>query len=187
MSSDRKTENWRKELEAFLVAEEVAPPRGVADGVLTHVQRDLNPSLKHVSAKLFGLHALAGSLITLVCPQLGVGPVMGGHGIMHLFMGFGPVACSAVCGALFLGTSALFATLFLRREELRLARRYGFLNVTLLATLSFAGLMLAGGQADRLSYGFWISGAVFAGWAILGLGASIRLRPVPALISSRRR
>lgn len=177
MSSEDKNYEWLKEFESFLKSEGVTPPRAVNQTILGCVRADLNPSFKLVSAKLFALHALGAGIVSLFCPQLGVGPIIGGHGIMHLFMQYGPLACAALCGAVFLGLSTLLATIFLRREELRLANRYRFLNVTGLASISFAGLMLAGGHSDQLSYAFWIAGAVFMGWMILKFGSLIRLRP----------
>ncbi|MBY0371949.1 hypothetical protein K2X33_14785 [bacterium] len=177
MSADKKSHEWLKDFETFLKQEEKFPPAAVNQAVLAQVCSDLNPSLKVVVAKLFGLHAIGATIVALFCPQLGVGPIIGEHGIMHLFMYYGPLVCAALCGGIFLGISAILATIFLTREELRLANRYRFLNVTLLASLSFAGLMLAGGSADRFSYAFWILGAVVTGWSILKLGERIRLRP----------
>jgi len=176
MSSDKKSQEWLKEFESFLTAEEVIPPRSASYAVLSAVRADLNPSWKQVSTKLWGLHALGAGMVSLFCPQLGVGPLIGGHGIMHFFMQYGPLACAALCGALFLGLSTLLAALFLNKEELRLASRYRFLHVTLLASISFAGLMLAGGRSAQLDYTFWIAGAIASGWLMLTIGSSLRLR-----------
>lgn len=177
MSPENRNQEWLREFETFMKPDQATPPHSISQAVLARVRTDLNPSLKVVSAKLFGLHAVGAGIVALFCPQLGVGPVVGGHGIMHLFMQFGPLVCASICGAIFLGVSAVLATIFLEREELRLANRYRFLNITLLASISFAGLMLAGGSADRLSYAFWIMGAVVTGWMTLKMGASLRLRP----------
>lgn len=177
MSPDYKSREWLREFESFLRIEDSSPPRAVSEMIRASVKMDLEPSLKLVTAKLFGLHAVAISLVLLVCPQLGVGPLIGGHGIMHFFMAFGRLPCAALCGGLLLGLSSLLVTLFLRREELRLADRYRFLNVTLLASVSFAALMLAGGESDQMSYAFWILGALAAGWSTLRIGSSVRLRP----------
>jgi len=170
-------QDWLKEFQSFMKEQPIATPRFIDDIILSNVKKDLNPSLGAVLAKLFGLHALGAAIVSLFCPQLGVGPVIGEVGIMSLFMQFGPLACAALCGAIFLGVSTALATIFLSREEFRLANQYRFLNISLLASISFAGLMLAGGRADQLSYAFWIVGAMGMGWTILRLGASIRLRP----------
>lgn len=184
MSRENRSLEWLKDFESFLRIEEVAaPPRAVSESIRAAVKADLEPSLKLVAAKLFGLHVIAIGLVVLVCPQLGVGPLLiGGHGVMHVFMAFGRLPCAALCGGLLLGISSLLVTLFLRREELRLADRYRFINVTLLASVSFAALMLAGGESDQLSYAFWILGALAAGWSTLRIGASVRLRAPQVVI-----
>ena len=176
MSPINKSQEWLKEFESFLRMEESTPPRTVSETIRSAVRADLEPSLKLVAAKLFGLHSIAIGLVTLVCPQLGVGPLIGHHGVMHFFMAFGRLPCAALCGGLLLSVSAMLVTFFLRREELRLADRYRFLNVTLLVSVSFAGLMLAGGESDQMSYAFWILGAIIAGWLTLRIGSSVRLR-----------
>lgn len=175
MTPENRSHEWLREFESFLKQEDAFPPASVNRAILSQVRADLNPQPKLVAAKLFGLHAMGAGIVSLFCPQLGVGPVMGGHGIMHFFMQYGPVACATICGALFLSLSTVLVTAFLTREELRLANRYGLLSITLLVSISFAGLMLAGGTADRLSYLAWIVGAVGTGWTILKLGAAVRL------------
>ncbi len=170
------SEEWLKEFNSFVNQKEIEPPLTSTRAILSKVHNDLNPSLKTTSAKLFGLHAVAAVIVFIFCPQLGVGAMIGGHGLMHFFMQFGPVACAALCGSIFLSTSALFATVFLTREELALANRYRFLNVSFLAALTFVGLILAGGEADRVSYVAWILGALTAGWITFKVGASIRIK-----------
>lgn len=167
---------WMEEFKEFVAVKEIEPPRNVTRAVFSKVASDLNPSLKLIAAKLFGLHAVAGAIVLFFCPQLGVGALMGGHGIMHFFMYYGPVVCAGLCGAIFLGTSALFSTVFLTREELLIANRYRFLNVSFLAALSFVGIILSGGEADKLSYLSWIFGALTTGWVVLKLGALVRFR-----------
>lgn len=185
MSQINKTNEWLREFDAFLRVEEATPPRGISEHIRRAVKIELEPSLKLVCAKLFALHTVAIGLVTLVCPQLGVGPLIGGHGLMHFFMAFGRLPCAAFCGALLLGTSATLVSFFLRREELRLANRYRFLNVTLLASVSFAGLMVVGGDADQASYLFWILGAVITGWLTMRLGSFVRFQSQTRLLNLR--
>ena len=175
MSREKKTQEWMSDFQEFLKADESAPPSSLSERIVAHVRNDFNPSFQKVAAKLVGIHAMAAGIVTLFCPQLGVGPVIGGHGIMHLFMRFGPLGCAAVCGAFFLGTSTLLVSLLLKRTELRLAYRHAYLNVAFLAALTFVGLMLAGGQSDRMSELFWLAGAIVGGSIVLQLGLRLRL------------
>lgn len=174
---NKKSQDWMSDFKDFLHTKEISPPRTLERAILSKIHSELNPSLKTVAAKLFGLHAVAAGLVMMICPQLGVGAlVLNGHGVMHFFMHFGPIVCSAACGAVFLSTSALLAIIFLKREELSVANRYRFLNVSLLATVTFAGLMLAGGEADRLSYLFWMVGAITMGWLTMRFGTLLRFQ-----------
>jgi hypothetical protein len=143
--------------------------------LFARVAADLNPPPAFVGAKLFAVHTLAGALVTLFCPQLGVGPILGGDAIMSLFMRFGHLWCAAFCGAIFFAASAGLSTLILKRPELRVASRYGAAGFTILAALTLAGLMLAGADNDRLSYLFWSAGAILSGWLVLTAGTRARL------------
>lgn len=163
------------EFSKFVNQENVYPPATVTKSILKEVHGKLNPSLKKVTTKFFLLHSIAAFIVMLFCPQLGVNALLlGGHGVMHFFMAFGPSVCAGLCGAFFLGTSCLFATMFLKREELLLANRYRFLNVSFLMAISFTTLILLGGEAERFVYLFWIIGAVVGGWFMMKLGFSVR-------------
>jgi hypothetical protein len=129
-----------------------------------------------VITKLVALHFIAAGLVLLFCPQLGVGPILGGLGLMELFMRFGAIPCASLCGALFLGTSAFLTILVLSPQELRLANRHRFLNLSVLGALSLGVLMLLGREADGMSYAFWLVGAVLTGWLVMRAGSSVRLR-----------
>ncbi len=61
---------------------------------------------------------LVGALLTLtVCPQFGLGPWGGGHGISHWVMRYGQWACGLFCGGVFFTSGALTARLSLSRGE----------------------------------------------------------------------
>lgn len=176
--NDERNESreWLKEFESFLKQDGVTPPHAVKETVVSHIHGELNPSFQQWGAKLLAIHAVGAMLITTICPQLGVGPFIGGMGLGHIFMKFGQLPCAMFCGAMFLGLTALAANFLLNREELRVANRHRILNVSFLAAISFVGLMLAGGDSDRMSYLFWLVGAFVSGLSILRAGAWLRLR-----------
>ena len=113
-------------------------------------------------------------VLLLFCPQLGVGPLLGQDFIMDLFMHFGPLYCSAFCGAFFLGTATLVACVSLKREELRVIYRYRLISISLITALAISGLMLAGGEANEWSYIFWTAGALLG--ALLSLSGVTKIR-----------
>ena len=167
---------WLNEFESFLTQAEVTPPDSVNEAVLSFVHAELNPSLLRWGTKLLCIHVVTALLFMTICPQLGVGPFVGEFGLGHVFMKFGHLPCTALCGAIFLALSATAASIILSREELRVANRHRILNVSFLAAISFVGLMLAGGESDRLNYLVWLFGAMVAGWSTFRLGAWLRLR-----------
>lgn len=166
--------DWLKEFGRFLEGEPAKPPAEISRRILERVRGDLHPPFGVVLGKLTLAHLVAGLLVLTVCPQLGVGPWIGGHGVMALFMPLGPAACSALCGALFLGASQLAAALCLTPEEWVRARRWEWANVTLLIALSIAALMLLGGSFHVPSLAVWSLGAAVGGWLCLHLGGILR-------------
>lgn len=162
------------------VSSQQAPPATCFPKVSAIVRRDLNPAFSLVLAKFAGVHAAAAVPVLAVCPQLGIGPfLLSGHGILHPFMAFGPTVCAVLCGVIFLGLTGIFATLCLRPEELRAARRFEWANLSAVSAFTLIALMLAGGEGAPLPYLGWLIGAVVGGWASLELGARWRLRAHP--------
>jgi len=167
--------DWLRELRLFLSVEPIEPPASTTREIRSYVRTRLKPAFNVVAVKVAGLHGFAALVITLFCPQLGVGPLFFEHGIMHLFMQFGPFVCAALCGALLLGAGALITVVALRPEELRIAANHSFVAAALLSSAAFAGLMIAGGGAERIVYAAWLGGACIGGWTVLKLGTKIRL------------
>lgn len=160
-----------REFAQFLKASEVNPPAHSLDPLLAHVRSDLNPATGKVMAQLAAIHVVVGGLTLIFCPQLGVGPLGGGHGLMSLFMSFGPIGCAWACGLLFLGASHAVAALLLGRAELRKAIAMGWVPVSCLAALSLAVLIIAGGSASLAVYlNWWLASLVGGVAALRGLG-----------------
>ncbi|MBY0517060.1 MAG: hypothetical protein K2P81_09140 [Bacteriovoracaceae bacterium] len=83
-----------------------------------------------------------GALVTLlICPQFGVGPIGGGHGISGWVMPYGAFACGAYCGAVFVGAGTLAASAFLSMAQWRWVWRHQFLLVAPAAFIFFIVLM----------------------------------------------
>lgn len=175
MTFDKDPKRWLKDLEDFLKQDEITPPRAISERIVSHARAVLNPPAGQVALKLLALHFVAATLVIMICPQLGVGPLVGGHGLMHFFMHFGAAACAALCGSIFLGTSMILMVALLSREELRVAWRFRFVGISTLVALSFAGLMLLGGSDGQTSDLWWIAGAFIGGMIIFSLGFQLRV------------
>jgi hypothetical protein len=161
--------DWKSEYEAFREGRPVQPPRRLTQAIHAQIFAELNPSLPRVFSKLALVHAVIGALTLLLCPQFGWG--FSEHGrILHWLMEYGHAVCSFGCGAFFLGSSALVASLTLTREELRVARRTELAQYFALAALSVGVLALLGADVrfDSMSL-FWLAGALLGALAMTEL------------------
>lgn len=108
-------------------------------------KRALEEDLKYFKPFAFGKFFLSqsvGALLTLtVCPQFGIGPIGGGHGIAHYFMAYGEWACASFCGVLFLGLSSLLSTVLLSKGEKRLIKKSYFAVSLIISSFWLASLM----------------------------------------------
>ncbi len=174
-------QKWLTDFKEFLEANET-PTSKVADSVRARIAEELKPALSTVFLKFAVVHAVVGSLTLLVCPQLGIGPFFGHHGLMGYFMEFGPAGCAAGCGGFFLGMSFLGVSLFLRPEELKRVKQYQLLHITLFAALSYATLMFLGATEENSTFMFWIVGAILGARLFFELGTRVRFRRSIALL-----
>jgi hypothetical protein len=110
---------------------------------------------------------LVGAMITLsVCPQFGVGPIGGGHGIVHVVMSYGPVVCASFCAVFLFSISTLLAMLVLNSSQRQwLTRQALGVSLASLAALFFV-LMLAkfasGAENIHETWSFYLT------WPIIG-------------------
>lgn len=169
---------WFKEFQSFLSAEAV-PPSSISKAVSHRVHADLNPAFWTVLVKLGVIQLTVGAFTLLFCPQLGVGPVFGEHGLMYLFMHFGPVVCTAACGAIFFGLSLLFGLLLIRPEEFRVARKQRLVHIPALSAVSLMLLMVAGAEETLLFYAVWFFSAILSGEVSSHIAAWTRSHPLP--------
>jgi hypothetical protein len=167
---------WLEEFKYFVTARPSEPSPATTRRALSSVRNLLEPRLQLVFTKAILIHAVAFFLVLLFCPQLGIGPIKGGQGIMSLFMAAGELGCAGLCGATLLGLSSLLTTLILRKEELKVASAYGYLYIPAVSSITFSFLMLLGASGERITFATWLLGAIGIGWLVLRLGAIMRWR-----------
>lgn len=175
MNTNPSSKRMNAEYQEFLRSEEVSPPPIISEKIIGQVKADLSPGFLKVFGKLTLVHAFMGSISLFFCPQFGISP-LGNHGLMEIYMRFGPHACLAACGATFMIGSAILACIVLRPEELRVLRRKEYLQVLGLGIVSLA-VFLTVGQAPALTLiAAWLAGMLLSGVAAFELG--VRLRAV---------
>jgi hypothetical protein len=163
-----------EEYRRFLEASRVEPATALSTRILESIRADLQPSTRRSWSKMIGLHLAASLLTLLVCPQFGVGPLGGGHGIMSWVMPFGAWACALFCGGFFLGATSLLLSLALSPSELKWLEGRSWRVLMLLAIGSLALFMarsLIVGEIywlqDKAYLLLWLASSLFVGQALL--------------------
>src|SRR5690606_4132865 len=98
----------------FMNSDDIQSPSHLDESIMSFVHADLNPSHKIVYFKLLTIQAFVGFLTMLLCPQFNYS-LTNNYELFHYFHHqFGPIACSAICGAIFVGSGAIFAGYILK-------------------------------------------------------------------------
>jgi hypothetical protein len=140
-----------KSYQAFEESGLRTPPANTTAILRAVVARDINPSKLQVLQKSLMLH-LAALIVTLtICPQFGLGPLGGGHGIMHIVMDYGELACAAFCAGFFFSTSLFFMWIFMSRHETRVASIHSFSLAITLAGTSFGFFLAAATISEQVA------------------------------------
>ena len=161
--------NSKEEFLDFLSCTEVSPSIEITKNIFEKVRNDLNPSPSFVFKKIGIIHLITGSLTLLFCPQFGIS-FLANHGIMHFYMPLGRVACSILCGATFLGFSAIVMSFILTAEESRVLRKNKFVNIFLLAAVSLLVFLIFGEPIVPGLIFTWLLGCLVMGVLSLEAG-----------------
>ena len=178
MKKTLSPQEWAQEFREFLTIEPVQPKAELSQKILSRVQTDLNPSAWMVFPKIALIHAFVGALSLLLCPQFGVSP-NDSMGVMAVFMKYGEHVCMLACGGVFLGGSALAASLILRPEEIRTLRRTELFQFFILSLLSVAVFLCTGATVVSSMMVIWLAGSVLGALTSLELGWFLRKKLNP--------
>lgn len=160
----------------FLSASEANLPNELSKAVLSHVHRELNPSQQTVFLKMLGIHAVVSLFSLSVCSQFGFQSFQI-FDAMNVFMSaVGHTCCMALCGALYLGGSALVFSLVMRPEKIKVIRRQRLLQLALLSGLSMGVFLCTGAEMLFLPSLLWVVGSLTGGILSLELGWLVRSR-----------
>ncbi len=164
----------KAEFEEFKNIEEISPPNRVTKLILSRVRHDLNPSSLSVFKKLILIQLATGFITLVFCPQFGIGFLKSSMGLMGVLMKFGDNICMAGCGAVFLGLSALIATLVLRPEEVRVLKKNELVQFPILA-LAVLGIFTCLGAPVLTALGVaWLLGSIVGAVSTLEVGLFLK-------------
>lgn len=174
MKNSKKT-NWESEFADFLMSEPVEVPHMITEMIISKIQNELNPSFLQVFIKISSIHLFVGLVTLLFCPQFDIS-ITSQLGLVPYLMQFGHEVCTFGCGAIFVGISLLASSFYLKPEEVKVLKRYAFLQLLVLSSLSL-GFFVALGAEVILSLGLiWLAGATIGGVLSLDVGWALRLR-----------
>ena len=181
MRPNDSNKEWRSEFNSFIEDEPVTPPLRVKGLVQEQISRDLNPATWKITLKMMLVMVITMPLNLLLCPQFGMGFVQSSglqSIIMPYIMFFGIYGCIALCGAVFIGTTTLIATLIFRPEEVRAVRAQRLLQLSFLSLLALGAFVCFGADVFLTTGIMWLCGAMLGGVATLELGWRYRLSTV---------
>ncbi|NCN42544.1 hypothetical protein GW916_15005 [bacterium] len=164
---------WLKEWKEFNGESPEKTDSPLSLSLRNQIEKDLNPKPAFVFFHLLGIHALAGALSLIVCPQMGLGGAFGEFSLMNLFMVFGTTACFFFCGAFFVSTSLIAAFVFLEKDSLKMITRKKWLFLPGMLGFSFVvlkmlSLNLNQESSDFLSHDLpWMAGALLIGFLLI--------------------
>lgn len=164
-----------KEFEEFNSADPIEPPGGITSSIFSIIRSELNPSPLLVFFKLSLIVIFVGLLNLTLCPQFGLS-FMRNSGLMEYFMQLGSSGCRIVCGAFFMGTGLLAATILLRPEDIRVLHKSALLQVSALGAFSLLAVVAVGGEVYFQAALLWLLGSFLGGFTCLEIGILVRRR-----------
>ncbi len=172
MKNDKKT-TWESEFADFLRSEPAEVPQKLTETILEKIHQQLNPSFLQVIKKISFIHFIVGFFTLLFCPQFNVS-ITSQLGLVSYLMQFGHKVCTFSCGVIFVGISIIVSSFYLDPEEIKVFKKYEFLQLLVLSSLSL-GFFVSAGAEIVLSLGLiWQAGAIIGGILSLDLGWTLR-------------
>lgn len=138
-------------------------PQRLDQIVLNNVHTDLNPGHMVVFFKLTLIQGFIGLVTMLFCPQFNFS-LTNNYDLFHYFhLNFGHSICMILCGSIFLGSGAIFASYVLTQGEVNKIKSSRFLYYTGLSIIAVSSFMLFGAEIYLNLLTYWLCGAIGGG------------------------
>ena len=164
-----------KDYQEFLTSEPVEPSQQLSQSVRDHIRQELDPSHLRVFTKLLLVQSFIGTLTLAFCPQFNLSLTNYYHLFDFFHSQFGRQICMALCGGIFLGSGALFASQILSLAEIRKIRQSRLLYYMTLSMFFLSAFMGLGVNIYLEVLAYWLLGAMIFGVINFELSARIRL------------
>ncbi|MCP3931546.1 MAG: hypothetical protein GY705_20875 [Bacteroidetes bacterium] len=163
-----------KDYEDFINSDGIMPPQELDTKIINFVRYDLNPDMKIVFSKLLGIQAFVGVLTLLFCPQFELS-LTNNHDLYHYFhYTFGTYGCFAICGALFIGSGAIFASYLLKKSEVKKIRSNKSLCYLAISLIAVSLFILFGAEIYLAAALAWLIGAILGGLLMVEINGFFR-------------
>ena len=156
-----------EDFQDFLNSNDNIPPEHIDMKIQSFVRQELEPNHSIVFLKLLTVQTFIGLLTLLFCPQFELS-LTNNHELYHYFhFTLGTYGCFAICGALFIGTGAMFASYILGPGELRRIRNNKILYYFSITAIAVSMFLLFGAKVYLITASIWFMGAILGGIAML--------------------
>jgi hypothetical protein len=150
------------------------PSNQVDSAILQLVAADLIPSHSRIFFKLLIIQSVVGILTMLFCPQFDLS-LTNRYELFHFFhRTFGHYGCMAVCGALFIGSGAVVASILMTREELKRLSRSSIIYYLAISGCAITSFLFISPEVYLDAATTWYLGATVGGISMMQLVSKIR-------------
>lgn len=158
----------------FLNSKAIQPPQELNTRIQKMVSSDLNPSQKIAFIKLITIQSFIGFITLLFCPQFNLS-LTNNYELFHYFHHtYGQNICMMLCGSIFMGTGALFASSILTRSEVRLIRSKKLFLYPVLSMLALPIFLIFGAKLYLSLTIFWLLGASLSSIILFEISFKVR-------------
>ena len=169
-----KNDDIKKDYQDFINASVESSPDIITNNLFEYIKDDLNPGHITVFLKLIIIQGFVGAVTMLFCPQFQMS-LTNKYELFHYFhKTFGHYGCMLACGAIFLGSGAIFASYLLKRSELRKIKSSRFLYYTSLSGIAVLCFIFLGAKVYIDMALFWITGSMIGGILMLEINTYFR-------------
>lgn len=144
--------------------------------VMLAITKDLNPDHKLVFGKLILIHGFIGFITMLFCPQFNMSLTNNFEVFHYLHQTFGHEICMMICGSIFLGSGAIFASSILTKSEVEKIKSSALLYYTCLSILAVSIFMIFGADVYLKLVIFWLIGAVISSALLFSFTNTIKVK-----------
>lgn len=152
------------------------PPKHLDREVLSFINSELNPSVKVIAFKLFIIHGFIGLMTMLFCPQFNLSLTNHYEAFHYFHHTFGEIMCNVICGSIFLGSGAIFASTVLSLPEIRKVKESILLYYSGLSIIFISAFFIFGVETFLSVVFFWMVGAIVSSYLFVNLGVLFRAK-----------